>query len=136
MNNQVFFRQKVLLVDDEEDILLELSDMLESEGFRCYTAQSVSQALEHLDKHPEIGLVITDLRMPEESGLRLIQKLRTQASRQNLPVIVTSGHAEMNDVIEVLRLQVLDFYPKPIYYERLLDTLDKLFPYPVLALQG
>ncbi|MCY1377393.1 Regulator of RpoS [compost metagenome] len=135
MNGQVFLRQKLLLVDDEEDILLELSDMLDIEGFTCYTAQSVSKALEHLDNHPDIALIITDLRMPEESGLRLIQRLRKQVSQQHMPIIVTSGHAEMSDVIEVLRLQVLDFYPKPIYHERLIATLDQLFPFPVLTRQ-
>lgn len=121
-------RQQLLLVDDEEDALLELAELLEGEGFSCFTATSVKLALHHLTRHPDIALVITDLRMPEESGISLIKRLREHTSRSHLPVIVMSGHAEMDDVSDMLRLQVLDLFRKPIYLVRLIDTLDSLFP--------
>ena len=53
-------RQQLLLVDDEEDALLELAELLEGEGFCCFTATSVKLALDHLTRHPDIALVITD----------------------------------------------------------------------------
>ena len=123
-------RQQLLLVDDEEDALLELAELLEDEGFCCFTATSVKLALLQLTQHPDIALVITDLRMPEESGIALIRRLREHTSRQHLPVIVISGHADMSDVSDLLRLQVLDLFRKPIYHVRLLDTLENLFPQP------
>lgn len=123
-------RQQLLLVDDEEDALLELAELLEGEGFVCHTATSVKLALHHLTRFPDIALVITDLRMPEESGMSLIKRLREHTSRQHLPVIVTSGHSDMEDVSDMLRLQVLDLFRKPIYHVRLLETLDNLFPKP------
>ena len=125
-----FLREQLLLVDDEEDALLELAELLEDEGFCCYTATSVKLALLQLTQHPDIALVITDLRMPEESGIALIRRLREHTSRQHLPVIVISGHADMSDVSDLLRLQVLDLFRKPIYHVRLLDTLENLFPKP------
>ena len=121
-------RQQILLVDDEEDALVELAESLENEGFVCFTANSVTFALQELTLHPDIALVITDLRMPEESGISLIKRLREHTSRSQLPVIVMSGHAEMDDVSDMLRLQVLDLFRKPIYLVRLLDTLNNLFP--------
>ena len=126
----------ILLVDDEEDALMELAELLEGEGFCCFTATSVKCALEHLTQHPDIALVITDLRMPEEGGLSLIKRLREHTSRQHLPVIVMSGHADMDDVSDLLRLQVLDLFRKPIYYVRLLETLNNLFPQPRLHVVG
>ncbi|MFB4394094.1 MULTISPECIES: response regulator [unclassified Pseudomonas] len=126
-------RQQILLVDDEEEALLELAELLENEGFNCHTATSVSVALQHLTRHPDIALVITDLRMPEESGISLIQRLRDHTARQHLPVIVMSGHADMDDVSDLLRLQVLDLFRKPIFHARLLETLDNLFPKPLLS---
>ena len=127
-------RQQLLLVDDEEEALSELAELLEGEGFWCHTATSVKAALQQLTRHPDIALVITDLRMPEESGISLIKRLREHTSRQHLPVIVVSGHADMDDVSDLLRLQVLDLFRKPIYHERLLDTLNALFPQPTLKL--
>ncbi len=126
-------RQQILLVDDEEDALVELAESLENEGFVCFTANSVTFALQELTLHPDIALVITDLRMPEESGISLIKRLREHTSRSQLPVIVMSGHAEMDDVSDMLRLQVLDLFRKPIYLVRLLDTLNNLFPLSTLG---
>jgi len=74
-------RQQILLVDDEEDALIELAESLENEGFVCFTATSVTFALQELTLHPDIALVITDLRMPEESGISLIKRLREHTSR-------------------------------------------------------
>ena len=133
MNAPVLSRQQLLLVDDEEEALLELAEWLEGEGFICFTATSVKLALQHLTLHPDIALVITDLRMPEESGLSLIRRLREHTSRQHLPVIVISGHADMNDVSDLLRMQVLDLFRKPIYHVRLLETLNNLFPQPKIS---
>lgn len=124
-------RQQILLVDDEQDVLLELAELLENEGFACLTATSVQAALQQLTRHPDVALVITDLRMPEESGMGLIKRLRDHTLRQHLPVIVMSGHADMDAVSDLLRLQVLDFFRKPIFYARLLETLDNLFPQPL-----
>lgn len=129
-------RQQLLLVDDEEDANEELAELLEGEGFCCFTAPSVKAALQLLTLHPDIALVITDLRMPEESGISLIRRLREHTSRQHLPVIVTSGHADMEDVSDLLRLHVLDLFRKPIYHVRLLETLNNLFPEPKIYQVG
>ncbi|WP_130905762.1 MULTISPECIES: response regulator [unclassified Pseudomonas] len=134
MNAPAAPRQQLLLVDDEEDAVLELAELLEGEGFVCFTATSVKLALQTLTQHPDIALVITDLRMPEESGMSLIKRLREHTSRQHLPVIVMSGHADMDDVSDMLRLQVLDLFRKPIYHVRLLETLNNLFPLPQVYL--
>lgn len=136
MSSPTPIRQQILLVDDEEDILLELQEMLEEAYFICHLATSVSTALEQLDRHPQIALVITDLRMPDESGLRLLQRLREHSTHQQLPVIVTSGHADLDDVIDVLRLQVVDFFRKPIYNEQLMATINHLLPYPTHLVQA
>lgn len=130
MNASSSSRQHILLVDDEEEALVELAESLENEGFVCFTATSVTFALQELTLHPAIALVITDLRMPEESGISLIKRLREHPSRHHLPVIVMSGHAEMDDVSDLLRLQVLDLFRKPIYLVRLIDTLNHLFALP------
>jgi len=127
-------RQHILLVDDETDALEELGELLEGEGFQCHCANNVADAMACLTTWPDIALLITDLRMPDESGLRLIQNLRAMPRYATLPIIVMSGHADMNDVIGLLPLQVLDFLPKPIYQERLIEVLNQRFPIPKVAI--
>lgn len=124
-------REQLLLVDDEPEALEELSELLESKGFVCHCAATASEAMQRLAEISDISLVITDLRLPDESGLRLIQRLRQTPLYKDLPIIVMSGHADMHDVIGLLRLQVVDVLPKPIYLEHLLDTLNQRFPLAV-----
>ncbi|WHH51857.1 response regulator [Pseudomonas sp. Ap32] len=133
-NSNAFPRQQILLVDDEQDALLELTELLENEGFACLTATSAKAALQQLTRHPDVALVITDLRMPEESGIGLIRRMRDHTARQHLPVIVVSGQAELDDVSELLHLQVVDFFRKPLYHARLLNTLENLFAVPKLRI--
>ena len=112
-------RQQLLLVDDEEDALLELAELLEGEGFVCHTATSVKLALHHLTRHPDIALVITDLRMGHIDGLDLIRQVR-ESVRAAMPFIIVSGDADVKDAIAAMHLSVVDFLLKPIDTGKLL----------------
>lgn len=121
--------EKLLLVDDDEDILIELAELVTQLGFISLCAGNASEALAQLDQHKDIKLVISDLRMPDQSGLRLLQILRERGDEYaQLPVIITSGHADIDDVINLFRTGAVDFMPKPIHYENLVSLLQKLFP--------
>ena len=131
LHNNMAAAPRILIVDDEQDFARGLARLITG---RLATARveavfSGTEALQRLGSGP-VQLMITDLRMPDESGIALIRRLREHTSRQHLPVIVISGNADMDDVSDLLRLQVLDFFRKPIYHVRLIDTLDNLFPKP------
>jgi len=98
-------------------------------GFACLCARNAREALAELDRHADIKLIISDLRMPDQSGLRLLQILAERNDGEhNIPVIITSGHADMDDVITLFRNGAVDFLPKPIHYEHLVSLLQRLFP--------
>ncbi len=75
------------------------------------------------------GATVADLRMPDQSGLRLLQILNERdAHERTIPIIITSGHADMDDVIGLFRNGAADFLPKPIHYEHLVEQLKRFFP--------
>ena len=120
---------KVLLIDDDEDILQELQELMSLLGFACVCACNAGLALAALDEHPDIALIISDLRMPDQSGLRLLQLLDERyAHGVRIPIIITSGHADRDDVITLFRSGAADFLPKPIHYEHLVAQLKRFFP--------
>lgn len=120
---------KILLVDDDEDILIELHEAMVTLGFMCVCAGNISEALIALDRNPDIALIISDLRMPDQSGLRLLQILNERDEHERaIPIIITSGHADMDDVIGLFRNGAVDFLPKPIHYEHLIAQLKRFFP--------
>ena len=120
---------KILLIDDDEDILVELKELVMLLGFVCCSARNTQLALVELERHPDIALIISDLRMPDQSGLRLLQILNERyTDGQRIPIIITSGHADMDDVITLFRNGAADFLPKPIHYEHLVEQLERFFP--------
>jgi CheY-like chemotaxis protein len=82
--------KKVVLVDDEEDIVLYLQTALEDAGFTALTASNASDGL-RLIRMETPDLVCLDILMPGESGMSLYQKLRSDSTLRNIPVLITSG---------------------------------------------
>ncbi|HUR63883.1 MAG TPA: response regulator [Candidatus Thermoplasmatota archaeon] len=81
----------ILIVDDDLDVLLPLSDALRNliPGARIYPAESGAEALQYLCDHP-VDLVVTDYRMPGLSGIDLVKILRR--AKKSPPVILMTGH--------------------------------------------
>lgn len=80
---------KILIVDDERDLVDAYVRLLERSGYRCAGAFDASQALQIIDAEPP-DLVITDLSLPDSSGIDIIRRVR--AKLPVAPIIVMSGH--------------------------------------------
>ena len=113
-------KSKILIVDDERNILLSLSRALTLEGYEAEVAGSGELALEKLRKG-HYDLVILDIQMP---GLDGIEVLRTIGKEKiKVPVIMMSGHATVETAVQATKLGAHDFIEKPISQEKLLLTL-------------
>ena len=91
---------KVILVDDEEDILLYFQTALEDAGHEALTAGNASQGLE-LIRSEKPDLVCLDVLMPEESGMSLYQKLKSDPELEKIPILITSGLNLSNELKDV-----------------------------------
>lgn len=110
----------ILLVDDETHILATLSETLVASGFEVHTCKSGQEALAFLPAHrPRV--MVTDLRMPDLSGLDLLKQVREQ--HPDLPVVILTGFGDMKSAVDALRLGAFDYLQKPIDAERLVQTL-------------
>ena len=117
-------QQRVLIVDDNKDAREVLAEILSLNGIRCLTAASGNTALNLLNTHESIGLLITDLNMAPCSGLDLIRQVR-ESERAALPIIIVSGDANVKDAIAAMHLSVVDFLLKPIDTELLLGLVKR-----------
>lgn len=90
--------QKVLLVDDEPQILVALEDLL-SDQFSVLTADSGEMALQLMDQLEDIAVVITDQRMPKMTGDELVARLATDYSAQR---ILVTGYADLGAVVRAV----------------------------------
>ncbi len=113
-------KKKILVIDDEESILESLADILTDEGYQVLTALTAKEGLTKLLKEGP-DLLILDVWLPDEDGLKLLQKIREK--ERNLPVIVISGHGTVEMAVKAIKLGAFDFLEKPLSYDRVVVTV-------------
>ncbi len=111
---------KVLIVDDEEDILWGLSGELSRQGLEVITASRGEEALDLLKKS-NVDFLITDIRMPDISGVELLLKAREL--HPDLKVIVMTAYGSEDIKNEVMRKGAISYLEKPFDFEQLLSLL-------------
>jgi len=116
MNKQ----HRLLVVDDEQDMLLLLETLLKKEGFDVETAMSGEEAITKMeDNTPD--LVITDLFMGGMNGMQLMESIHSNTPL--LPVIILSGQAQIRDAVKATHLGSAAFLTKPIEKEGLYEQV-------------
>ncbi len=118
---------KVLVVDDEEDILEEAAEALTEEGYECFSANNVNYALAILRDDAEIALVVTDLKMPGKTGGDLIKEARAAFDR-DIKFIVMSGHGSPTVQTNGVDIDALPFLRKPLDIGEFLKMVKENIP--------
>ena len=110
----------VHVIDDDEALRDSLEFMLDAAGL---TARSWESAIPFLAALPGIepGCIVTDVRMPDMTGLELVQRLKALVRAD--PIIVITGHADVPLAVEAMKAGVLDFIEKPFDNQRLLASV-------------
>ena len=104
--------KKILVVEDEADILHLVTHYLEKEGFRLRTAGTGVQALK-LVKEERPDLIILDLMLPELDGLEVCKKIRMNSETAMIPILMLTAKAEESDTVIGLELGADDYVTKP-----------------------
>ncbi len=112
--------KRALVVDDEQLILRIISDILTKEGYEVKTTSNCDKALQIL-KESSISVILTDIRMPERSGIDLLEKIRT--FNPDLPVILMTGFASIETAIKGVQHGAFDYLTKPLDYNKLKGTI-------------
>ena len=120
MDNTDAQKPRILLVDDEDSLLQGLSEFLRESGHNVETAASGQQAIDLL-KERAFTLLVTDIRMPNISGLALLRHTREHCP--DVQVILITGYASTESAIEALRLAAYDYIEKPFEMLELLQTI-------------
>jgi PAS domain S-box-containing protein len=121
----MFIKERVLLVDDEEIVLVILKKMLKKHGYEVTTVQRSKKALDYFKSHPDqYDLVITDQLMPEMDGTELSKKLLE--IKPDLPIILMTGYSKSVALDMLEKLGIKSFLMKPIVDEDLVKAIDSV----------
>ncbi len=142
-------KKKILIVDDQPDIVLMLTDRLTSLGYETVSAENGKDALEQLEQQLP-HLILLDLEMPEMTGMELLQALGKLNAKKNggsepqgsigsdnlpLPVVVMTAHGTISKAVDAMRAGAYDFLTKPIELEHLSLVLKKALAREALGRQ-
>ena len=112
----------ILIVDDEPNYLIVLSELLRDEGYEVFTAPGGVPAME-LARQVDLDLVITDMQMPELDGLQLLQQLKELNAE--LPVIIITAFAEVEKAVKAMQAGAFSYLAKPFSNDELLININK-----------
>ena len=112
--------QIVYVIDDDEAVRQSLEFLLKTSGITVLGFESAKVFLEKLP-HIKSGCIITDVRMPEITGIDLLRRMRD--SGVDIPVIVITGHGDVSLAVEAMKVGAVDFLEKPFDDETLLSSV-------------
>ena len=125
-------RPKILVIDDEQEILDSAQRILTAEGFPVLTAIDAETALQVLKTDPQ-DIAICDLMLPGLSGFDFLKEV--QQHDPSLVVIITTGYSTVDNGVDSLKKGAFDFLPKPFTFEELASQVDRASQFAILPIK-
>ena len=125
-SSDVMTKRKILVVDDEADILHFLELVLRERGHDVLIASSGREAIELARReHPD--LILLDIMMPQMDGWEVLKLLRVDEETAHIPVAMLSARTEAKDRVQGLQEGAIDYICKPFSLQELLGKIETIF---------
>ena len=116
--------RKVLVVDDSK-LMHKMYEVMLRQYALVYASDG-RQALDRLQEHADIDLVLLDINMPNMNGLEFLAQLRSDGSRSELPVIIISTEGREEDTARGLEAGATAYIKKPFHSEEIIEVISRL----------
>lgn len=117
---------KMLIVDDSTPMRSLLRQMLKKMGHSVTEAVNGKEALEQLNVHPDIGMILLDWNMPEIDGMQLLDALGAKRSKSRPRIIIVSTECEVGKIVQAMQRGADEYIMKPFTQEILEEKLSIL----------
>ena len=116
--------KEILIIDDNTDIRNIINDLIIDAGYKTRLAANYNQALNEIDKKlPDVAIIDVKLDKGDNDGLELLTHIKNKD--KNIPVIIITGHANIEMAIKALKTGAFEFIEKPFNQERLLNFVNR-----------
>lgn len=117
-------KRKILIVEDNIGLSQMQKDWFAQAGYEAVTAMNEPTA-RSLIRKTQFDLILSDVRLPEGDGISLLEWLRKE--RKDIPFIITTEYVSVPDVVRTIKLGAIDYLPKPVRKEHLLELAEDVF---------
>ncbi len=114
----------ILVVEDDTAMRQSCAKLFRLEGYDVIESSCGTDALEHIRKHTDIDIVLTDVKMPEMDGMALLKEIKSLNS--NIMVVLMTGYGSIKNAIEAMKHGAVDYITKPFDSNELLMTINKI----------
>ena len=115
---------EILIIDDNPDIRNILNDLIRDAGYKTRVAANYGQALAEIDKKlPDVAIIDVKLDKGDNDGIQLLNPIKNK--NKEVPVIIISGHANIEMAIKSLKSGAFEFIQKPFDQERLMNFVNR-----------
>ena len=115
---------EILIIDDNADIRLILDELIQEAGYKTRLAANYNQALTEIDKKlPDVAIIDVKLDKGDSDGIELLSHIKNK--NKDIPVIIISGHANIEMAINSLKAGAFEFIQKPFDKNRLLNFVNR-----------
>ena len=116
--------KEILIIDDNSDIRNIINDLIIEAGYKTRLAANFNQALHEIDKKlPDVAIIDVKLDRGDNDGLELLSHIKTKD--KDIPVIIITGHANVEMAIKALKTGAFEFIEKPFNQERLINFINR-----------
>jgi CheY-like chemotaxis protein len=122
-SNEVLRRQRVLVVDDDIRNIFALTSILENQEMEVLTATNGRQAIDIIQRTPDLSVVLMDIMMPEMDGYETMRQIRKDPQLRTLPILALTAKAMKGDREKCLEAGASDYIAKPVNTDQLLSLL-------------
>jgi len=112
--------EKILIVDDDRDIQMVLSDLVESEGYQASVAGTGARALKSISTYSP-DLILLDIRLPGMDGMSLLEKI--MKIDNSLCVVMLTGYGDIKDAVKAIKLGAFDYITKPFDNDGIMEII-------------
>jgi len=115
---------EILIIDDNADIRNILNDLISDAGYKTRVAANYNQALTEIDKKlPDVAIIDVKLDKGDNDGIELLSHIKKK--NKDIPVIIISGHANIEMAVKSLKSGAFEFIQKPFDHERLMNFINR-----------
>jgi len=114
-------KKRILIVDDDKDILESIKEILEADGYRLDTAENGCEAIEKA-KNNFYNMALLDIKLPDMEGTELLTQL--PATTPKMMKVIITGYPSQDNAIRSLNLGADAYLTKPIWPEKLLEVVE------------
>ncbi len=127
-------KETIMIIDDEKDIRLTLQGILEDEGYECLTFETGEEGLEFVKNGEEPDAIFLDIWLTGMDGVETLKDFKRNIP--HVPVIMISGHGNIETAVQTIKLGAFDFIEKPLSLEKVVVAAKKALEFKRLTLEN